>query len=79
MIHELKKALRRKRKDTLLLVVPGGVVGWGGIGHHSGPRGEAPGELAGREMGRAGAGSVYCGFPGKGHVRQGEQAEGRPV
>ena len=54
-------------------------MGWGGIGHHSGPRGEAPGELAGREMGRAGAGSVYCGFPGKGHVRQGEQAEGRPV
>ena len=57
----------------MLLIVPV----WGGAYDITGGHvGEAPGESAGREMGRAGAGSLYCGFPGKGHVRQGEQAEG---
>lgn len=37
--------------------------------HHSRPQGEAPGSPG------AGGGSLYCGFRGKGWVRQGEQAE----
>lgn len=54
---------KEKRKDSLLLIVPG--EAGRGIGHHRGPRGEAMGESAGREMGRAGAGSLYCGFLGR--------------
>ena len=36
--------------------------------------GKQQGESAGGEVGRAGAKSLYCGFPGKERVRQGKQA-----